>query len=83
MAFIDGTVINVAAPKFQSAFRATVIDVQWVIESYGIFLSSLILVGGALGDRFGRRLVFLIGVVMWRFSPWPPQPVVWRQAFVC
>ena len=64
MAFIDSTVINVAAPKFQSAFRATVIDVQWVIESYGIFLSSLILVGGALGDRFGRRLVFLIGVVI-------------------
>jgi len=64
MAFIDSTVINVAAPKFQSAFHATVIDVQWVIESYGIFLSSLILVGGALGDRFGRRLVFLIGVVI-------------------
>ena len=64
IAFIDSTVINVAAPKFQSAFHATVIDVQWVIESYGIFLSSLILVGGALGDRFGRRLVFLIGVVI-------------------
>src|SRR6202042_296985 len=59
MAFIDGTVVNVAAPKFQSAFHATVIDVQWVIESYGILLSSLILVGGAFGDRFGRRLTFL------------------------
>jgi EmrB/QacA subfamily drug resistance transporter len=62
MAFIDGTVVNVAAPKFQSAFHATVIDVQWVIESYGILLSSLILVGGALGDRFGRRFTFLSGV---------------------
>ncbi|HEY6764249.1 MAG TPA: MFS transporter [Candidatus Sulfotelmatobacter sp.] len=62
MTFIDGTVVNVAAPKFQSAFHATVIDVQWVIESYGIMLSSLILVGGALGDRFGRRLTFLSGV---------------------
>ena len=62
MAFIDGTVVNVAAPKFQTAFHATVIDVQWVIESYGILLSALILVGGALGDRFGRRLTFLSGV---------------------
>ena len=64
MAFIDGTIVNVAAPKFQSAFHATVVDVQWVIESYGLFLSSLILVGGALGDRLGRRFVFLIGVAI-------------------
>ena len=62
MAFIDGTIVNVAAPKFQSAFQATAVDVQWVIESYGLFLSSLILAGGALGDRLGRRFVFLVGV---------------------
>lgn len=62
MAFIDGTIVNVAAPRFQSAFQATVVDVQWVIESYGLLLSCLILVGGALGDRLGRRLVFLLGV---------------------
>ena len=62
MAFIDSTIVNVAAPKFQSAFQASVVDVQWVIESYGIFLSALILAGGALGDWLGRRLVFLIGV---------------------
>src|SRR5712671_5001940 len=62
MAFIDGTIVNVAAPRFQSAFHATVIDVQWMIASYGLFLSSLILVGGALGDWLGRRLVFLLGV---------------------
>jgi EmrB/QacA subfamily drug resistance transporter len=62
MAFIDGTIVNVAAPKLQSAFRASIVDVQWVIESYGLFLSALILVGGALGDRLGRRLVFLVGV---------------------
>jgi EmrB/QacA subfamily drug resistance transporter len=64
MAFIDGTIVNVAAAKFQSAFHATVVDVQWVIESYGLFLSSLILAGGALGDRLGRRFVFLIGVAI-------------------
>ena len=62
MAFIDGTIVNVAAPKFQSTFHASVVDVQWVIESYGIFLSPLILAGGALGDWIGRRLVFLAGV---------------------
>src|SRR6201982_1085232 len=62
MAFIDGTIVNVAAPRFQSTFQASVVDVQWVIESYGVFLSSLILAGGALGDLLGRRRVFLIGV---------------------
>src|SRR5260221_14121991 len=62
MAFIDGTVVNVALPALQSSFHATVVDVQWVVESYGLFLSSLILVGGALGDSLGRRLIFLLGV---------------------
>jgi len=62
MAFIDSTVVNVALPALQSSFRATVVDVQWVVESYGLFLSALILIGGALGDAFGRRLMFLLGV---------------------
>jgi len=62
MAFIDGTVVNVAVPALQTTFHATVVDVQWVVEAYGIFLSSLILAGGALGDLLGRRLIFLIGV---------------------
>ena len=63
MAFIDSTVVNVALPALQSSLHATVIDVQWVIESYGLFLSALILVGGALGDSLGRRAMFLFGVV--------------------
>ena len=62
MAFIDSTVVNVAVPTLQATFHASVVDVQWVVESYGIFLSSLILAGGALGDLFGRRRMFLIGV---------------------
>src|SRR6266516_5986600 len=62
MAFIDSTVVNVALPALQASFRATVVDVQWVVESYGLFLGALILVGGALGDLFGRRRVFLAGV---------------------
>jgi len=62
MAFIDSTVVNVALPTLQATFHASVVDVQWVVESYGIFLSALILAGGALGDLFGRRRMFLIGV---------------------
>ena len=56
MAFIDSTVVNVALPALQSSLHATVVDVQWVVESYGLVLSALILVGGALGDLLGRRL---------------------------
>jgi EmrB/QacA subfamily drug resistance transporter len=62
MAFIDSTIVNVALPALQSTLHATVVDVQWVIESYGLFLSALILVGGALGDSVGRRAMFLLGV---------------------
>lgn len=64
MAFIDGTVVNVALPAIQASFHATVVDVQWVVESYGLFLSALILAGGSLGDLFGRRLIFLMGVAI-------------------
>ena len=63
MAFIDSTAVNVALPALQSSLHATVVDVQWVIEAYGLFLSALILVGGALGDSLGRRAMFLLGVV--------------------
>src|SRR5580700_4096002 len=64
MAFIDSTVVNVALPALQANFHATVVDVQWVVESYGMFLSALILVGGSLGDLFGRRLTFVSGVAI-------------------
>lgn len=64
MVFIDSTVVNVAVPALQATFHASVVDVQWVVESYGIFLSSLILAGGTLGDLFGRRRIFLIGVLI-------------------
>jgi EmrB/QacA subfamily drug resistance transporter len=62
MAFIDGTAVNVALPALQTHLGATVAEVQWIVEAYTLFLSSLLLVGGALGDRFGRRRVFLLGV---------------------
>jgi EmrB/QacA subfamily drug resistance transporter len=62
MAFIDSTVVNVALPALQASLHATVVGVQWVVESYGLFLGALILAGGSLGDLFGRRLMFLVGV---------------------
>lgn len=68
MAFIDGTVVNVALPALQNNLNATVVDVQWVIESYALFLASLLLVGGALGDHFGRRIVFIIGVALFTLA---------------
>src|ERR1700720_449994 len=64
MAFIDSTVVNVALPVLQTSFHATVVDVQWVVEPRGPFLGALILVGGSLGDMFGRRLMFLSGVAI-------------------
>ena len=64
LAFIDSTVVNVALPALQTSFHATVVDVQWVVESYGLFLGALILVGGSLGDLFGRRLMFVLGVTI-------------------
>src|SRR6476661_322171 len=62
MTFIDGTVVNVALPALQAELHATITDVQWVIEAYALFLGALILVGGSMGDQFGRKRVFLLGV---------------------
>lgn len=86
MAFIDSTAVNVALPALQSSLHATVVDVQWVIEAYGLFLSALILVGGALGDSFGRRTMFLLGAAGFAvasagcgFSSSIRELVVWRS----
>ncbi len=64
MAFIDGTVVNVALPVLQRELGANVAELQWIVESYMLLLAALILVGGALGDRFGRRRLFAIGTVL-------------------
>src|SRR5438067_5545441 len=64
MAFIDGTVVNVALPALQTNLNATAVDVQWVIEAYSLLLAALLLAGGSLGDHYGRRRVFLIGVAL-------------------
>jgi len=68
MAFIDGTVVNVALPALQSNLNATAVDVQWVIEAYSLLLSAFLLVGGSLGDHYGRRRIFLIGVAIFAIA---------------
>ena len=64
MVFVDGTVVNVALPALQQALGADVADVQWVVESYALALAALLLAGGSLGDRYGRRRVFGLGVAL-------------------
>jgi len=64
MAFIDGTVVNVALPALQSALDATLAEMQWVVESYALALAAGLLTGGSLGDLYGRRQVFAIGVLV-------------------
>jgi EmrB/QacA subfamily drug resistance transporter len=64
MAFIDGSVVSVALPVIQRELNATATDVQWIVEAYSLFLAALILVGGSLGDHFGRRRIFAIGIAI-------------------
>ena len=64
MAFIDSTVVNIAAPAIQAGFDATIGDLQWVLNGYLLMLGALMLVGGGLGDRVGRRFIFIIGIVV-------------------
>jgi EmrB/QacA subfamily drug resistance transporter len=68
IAFIDATVVNVALPALQREFGAAASDLQWVIESYGLCLAGLLLVGGALGDVYGRRLVYGIGIAVFAIA---------------
>jgi EmrB/QacA subfamily drug resistance transporter len=68
MAFIDSTVTNVALPQIQARLGATALDAQWIVESYALFLSALILVGGSLGDHYGRRRIFTLGIVIFTLA---------------
>jgi EmrB/QacA subfamily drug resistance transporter len=68
IAFIDSTVVNVALPALQSDLHATISDVQWVVESYALFLGALLLIGGSLGDLYGRRRIFAAGVLLFTLA---------------
>ena len=63
MAMLDGTIVNVALPAIGAELGASITGLQWILNGYLLALASLVLLAGALGDRFGRRRVFLIGVV--------------------
>jgi len=63
IAFLDATVVNVALPTIGTELGASVAGLQWILNGYTLTLASLILIGGSLGDRFGRRRIFLVGVV--------------------
>ncbi|MFU8853806.1 MFS transporter [Micromonospora sp. SL1-18] len=62
MVFLDTTVVNVALPRLGAELKASVADLQWTVNGYLLMLAAFVLLGGALGDRFGRRRIFLIGV---------------------
>src|SRR5262249_27053312 len=66
--FIDGTVVNVALPALQTELGASVAGAQWIVESYALMLAAMLLVGGSLGDRLGRRRVFAAGVLLFSLS---------------
>jgi EmrB/QacA subfamily drug resistance transporter len=62
MAFIDGSIVTIALPSIQSDLRTSFATLQWVVNAYALMLGTLILIGGGVGDRFGRRRIFLIGI---------------------
>ena len=64
MAFLDGTVVNVALPKIGEDLHASTASLQWILNGYLLTLASVILLGGSLGDRYGRRRIFVAGVVL-------------------
>src|SRR5471030_2317400 len=64
LAFIDGSVVNVGLPAIGQSFHADAVDLQWVVNAYLLPLSALLLLGGAAGDRFGRRRLLIVGVLL-------------------
>jgi EmrB/QacA subfamily drug resistance transporter len=68
MAFIDSTIANLALPALQAELHATIVDMQWVVEAYALFLAALLLVGGTLGDHFGRKLIYAIGIAVFALA---------------
>ncbi|WP_109488447.1 MFS transporter [Occallatibacter savannae] len=68
MAFLDGTVVNLALPALQRDYKVDISVVQWVVEAYALTLASLLLVGGSLGDRYGRKRVYICGILLFAVS---------------
>ena len=86
MAFIDGTALNVVLPALQKNLNATGADVFWVLNAYLLMLAALLLIGGALGDKLGRKKVFMAGIAVFiagsaacGFSPNVPMLIAFRM----
>ncbi len=68
MTFIDSSAVNVALPSIQRDLQTDATNLQWVVEGYSLFLSALILIGGSLGDVFGRRRIFIAGIALFALA---------------
>jgi EmrB/QacA subfamily drug resistance transporter len=68
MTFIDGSAVNVALPVIQRELGANAAQMQWVVEGYALFLAALILLGGSLGDLYGRKRLFVIGILIFAIA---------------
>lgn len=68
MAFLDGTVVNIAIPAIQKTFGASLVQIEWMVNGYMLMLASVILIGGSLGDRYGRKKIFLYGIGLFVIS---------------
>src|ERR1044072_4591214 len=68
MAMLDNTVVNVALPRLSQNLHAGISGLQWVVDGYVLAFASLMLTGGILGDRYGRKRMFLSGLVVFTFS---------------
>ena len=84
MVVLDGTIVNIALPYIQSDLDISIDNLRWVVTGYALAFGSLLLLGGRLGDLYGRRKVFMVGLVVFgvasssvawqptRRSCWPP-----------
>src|SRR5437016_3394151 len=68
MLLVDITIVNVALPSVQRQLHASLTGLQWVVDAYAVSLAALILTAGALADRYGRRLMFATGIVLFTFA---------------
>src|SRR3954467_13008015 len=80
LAFVDGSVVNVGLPVIGRSLEADAGALQWVVNAYLLPLSALLLLGGAAGDRFGRRRLLIAGPDCLH---WPRLAVPWRQGLGC
>ncbi len=68
MIMLDNTVVNVALPSIQSDFRADLSELEWIVTGYALTFAALMLIGGKVADAYGRRLVFVIGIVVFSLA---------------